>query len=85
MIKFMKDKNRGGDTFPGFARTKDVPSLLIAGKENKTEEFLRGLSLSQSRRMSMDLDFFGLTEEVARPIAHSLSTNKRGGGQGWLG
>ncbi len=29
--------------------------------------------------MSIDLDFFGLTKEVARPIAHSLSTNKRGG------
>jgi hypothetical protein len=29
--------------------------------------------------MSMDLDFFGLTEEVASPIAHSLSTNRRGG------
>ncbi len=28
--------------------------------------------------MSIDLDFFGLTEEVARPIAHSLSTNRRG-------
>jgi hypothetical protein len=29
--------------------------------------------------MSIDLDFFGLTEEVARSIAQSLSTNKRGG------
>ncbi len=29
--------------------------------------------------MSIDLDFFGLTEEVARPIAHSLSTKRRGG------
>jgi hypothetical protein len=29
--------------------------------------------------MSIDLDFFGRTEEVARPIAHSLSTNRRGG------
>ncbi len=36
-------------------------------------------SSSQSKRMSIDLDFFGLTEEVARPIAHSLSTNRRGG------
>ena len=27
----------------------------------------------------MDLDFFGRTEEVASPIAHSLSTNRRGG------
>ncbi len=29
--------------------------------------------------MSIDLDFFGRHEEVARPIAHSLSTNRRGG------
>ncbi len=29
--------------------------------------------------MSIDLDFFGLTGEVARPMAHSLSTNRRGG------
>ena len=29
--------------------------------------------------MSIDLDFFGLTEVVARPIAHLLSTNRRGG------
>ncbi len=34
------------------------------------------LSFNQSRRMSMDLDFFGRTEEVTRPIAHSLSTKK---------
>ncbi len=39
--------------------------------------------------MSIDLDFFGRTKEVARPIAHSLSTNRRGvvtvgGGQGCL-
>ena len=37
------------------------------------------LSFNQSRRMSIDLDFFGQTEEVARPIAHSLSTKRRGG------
>ncbi len=29
--------------------------------------------------MSIDFDLFGLTEEVARPMAHSLSTNRRGG------
>ena len=28
VIKVMR-LNRGGDTFPGFARTKKVPSLLI--------------------------------------------------------
>jgi hypothetical protein len=31
--------------------------------------------------MSIDLDFFGLTKEVAMPIAHSFSTNKIGGGK----
>ncbi len=29
VIKVMNDKNRGGDTFPRFARTKEVPSFLI--------------------------------------------------------
>jgi hypothetical protein len=28
--------------------------------------------------MSIDLEFFGLTEEVERQMAHSLSTNRRG-------
>jgi hypothetical protein len=37
------------------------------------------ISLIQSRRMSIDLDFFGLTVEVARPIAHSLLMKRRGG------
>jgi hypothetical protein len=37
------------------------------------------LSLSQSRRMTIDLDFFGLTEEVARPMAHLLLTKRREG------
>ena len=59
--------------------SEEVGGVNEAGKENKTEELLSGTSLSQSRRMSMDLNFFGLTEEVASPIAHSLSTNNRGG------
>jgi hypothetical protein len=51
-----------------------------ARKEDKTKEVLTDPLLIQSRRMSIDLDFFGLlTEEIARPIAHSLSTNRRGG------
>ncbi len=29
--------------------------------------------------MSIDSDFFGLTEEVTRPIAHSLSLKRREG------
>ncbi len=34
--------------------------------------------------MLIDLDFFGLTEEVARPITHSLSTKRKGGDSwGW--
>ena len=37
------------------------------------------LSFNQSRRKSIDLDFYGRAEEVARPIAHSLSTKRRGG------
>jgi hypothetical protein len=58
---------------------EEVGGVDEAGKEDKTEELLAGPLLSQSRRMSIDLDFFGLTEEVARPMAHSLSTNRRGG------
>ncbi len=55
-----------------------------AGEEDKAEKMLAHLSFNQSRRMSIDLDFFGRTEEVARPIAHSLSTKRRGGGcWGW--
>ncbi len=49
------------------------------GRKTRRKNFWPALSLIQSRRMSIDLDFFGLTEEVARPIAHSLSTNRRGG------
>ncbi len=62
--------------------------LMRPGRKTRRKNCWLTLSLSQSRRMSIDLDFFGLTEEVARPMAHSLSTNRRGvtvgGGQGWL-
>ncbi len=48
-----------------------------AKKEDKVEVLLaRPLLLSL---IQFSLDFFGLTEEVARPITHSLSTNRRGG------
>ena len=46
---------------------EEIGGVDEAGKEDKTEEKLAG-PLSQSRRMSIDLDFFGLTEEVARPM-----------------
>ncbi len=49
------------------------------GSNTRQKKCWPALSLSQSRRMSIDLDFFGRTEEVARPIAHSLSTNRREG------
>ncbi len=58
---------------------KEIGRVDEAGEEDKTEKISPALSRIQSRRMSIDLDFFGLTEEVARPIAHSLSTNRRGG------
>ena len=49
-----------------------------ARKEDKTEKVLTG-PLDACR--STWLDFFGLlvTEVAARPIAHSLSTKRRGG------
>jgi hypothetical protein len=49
------------------------------GIKTRRKNCWQALSLSQSRRMSVDLEFFGLTKEVARPIAHSFSTNRRGG------
>jgi hypothetical protein len=58
---------------------KKSAELIRPGRKIRREKFLPALSFIQSRRMSMDLDFFGLTEEVARPIAHSLSANRRGG------
>jgi hypothetical protein len=58
---------------------KEFGGVDKAGEEDKTEFVWPALSRIQSRHMSIDLDFFGLTEEVARPIAHSLSTNRRGG------
>jgi hypothetical protein len=61
--------------------SEEVGRVDEAGEEDKAEKLLAypgTLSFNQSRRMSIDLDFFGRTEEVARPIAHSLSTNRRG-------
>ena len=58
---------------------EEVSGVDKTGKEHKTEEMLACPRLQPVERMSIDLDFFGLTEEVARPIAHSLSTNRRGG------
>ncbi len=54
---------------------EEVRGVDQAGEEDKAE------------KVFIDLDFFGRIEEVARPIAHSLSTKRRevtvGGGQGW--
>jgi hypothetical protein len=58
--------------------SEEICGVDKARKEDKTEKVLTGPPFIQSRRMSIDLDFFGLTEEVARPIAQSLSTNRRG-------
>jgi hypothetical protein len=55
------------------------PGLIRPGRKTRRKKFWPALSLIQSRCMSIDLDFFGLTEEAARPIAHTLSTNRRGG------
>ncbi len=63
-----------GEDFSG-----EVGGLMRPGRKTRWKKSWLALSLSQSRRMSIDLDFFGLTEEVARPMAHSLSTNRRGG------
>ena len=58
---------------------KKSAGLMRPGRKTRRRKFWLTLSFNQSRRMSIDLDFFGRTEEVARPIAHSLSTNRRGG------
>ena len=58
---------------------KKSAGLMRPGRKTRRRKFWLTLSFNQSRRMSIDLDFFGLTEEVARPMAHSLSTNRRGG------
>ncbi len=63
---------------------KKSAGLMRPGRKTRRSKFWLTLSFNQSRRMSIDLDFFGRTEDVARPIAHSLSTNRRGGdGWGW--
>ena len=59
--------------------SEEIGGVDEAGEEYKAEKVLAHLSFNQSRRMSIDLDFFGRTKEVARPIAHSLSTKRRGG------
>jgi hypothetical protein len=48
---------------------KKSAGLIRPGIKIKWKNYWQALSLSQSRRMSIDLDFFGLTDEVARPIA----------------
>jgi hypothetical protein len=58
---------------------KKSTGLMRPGIKTRRKNCWPALSLSQSIRMSIDLDFFGLTEEVARPIAHSLSAKRRGG------
>jgi len=58
---------------------KKSAGLIRPGRNTRRKKCWPALSLSQSKRMSIDLDFFGRTEEVARPMAHSLSTNRRGG------
>ena len=58
---------------------KKSAGLMRPGRKTRRRQFWLTLSFNQSRRMSIDLDFFGRTEDVARPIAHSLSTNRRGG------
>jgi hypothetical protein len=50
---------------------KKSAGLIRPGRKTIRKKFCPALSLIQSRHMSIDLDFFGLTEEVARPIAHS--------------
>ncbi len=47
-------------------------TLMRPGRKARRKNSWLALSLSHSRRMSIDLDFFGLTEEVARPMAHSF-------------
>ncbi len=58
---------------------KKSAGLIRPGRKTRWRKCCLTLSFNQSRRMSIDLDFFGRAEEVARPIAHSLSTNRRGG------
>jgi hypothetical protein len=58
---------------------KKSASLIRPGRKTRRRKCWLTLSFNQSRRMSIDLDFFGRTEEVARPIPHSLSTKRRGG------
>jgi hypothetical protein len=63
---------------------KKSAGLMRPGRKTRRKNSWLALSLSQLRRMSIDLDFFGLTEEVAISMAHSLSTNRRGDGcWGW--
>ena len=66
-------------TVDGEDLVKKSAGLMRPGRKTRRKNCWLALSLSQSRRMSIDLDFFGLTEDVARPMAHSLSTNRRGG------
>jgi hypothetical protein len=74
----MKEGRQCGDRQGGFL-VKKSEGLMRPGRKTRQRKCWLTLSFNQSRRMSIDLDFFGRTEEVARPIAHSLSTKRRGG------
>ena len=56
----------------------EVPSIFTT-----VNRFCLTLSRIQSNRMSIDLDFFGRTVEVANPMAHKLSTKTGVGGWGY--
>ena len=61
---------------------EEIGGVDQAGEEDKAEKVLAHALLQPVEThvgMSIDLDFFGRTEEVARPIAHSLSAKRRGG------
>ncbi len=73
-------EGKGGDVaVDGKDFDEEVGGLIRPERKTRRRKCWLTLSFNQSRRMYIDLDFFGRTEEVARPIAHSLSTNRRGG------
>ncbi len=54
------------------------------GRKTRQRKCWLTLSFNQSRRMSIDLDFFGRTEEVARlRCRQKEGEGTVGGGQGW--
>jgi hypothetical protein len=64
---------------------KKSAGLIRPGRKTRRTKCWLTLSFNQSRRMSIDLDFFGRIDEVARPIAHSLPDQKRCYSCGGLG